>query len=183
MTIEEVVEAALEESRRRASRWIACRPGCSECCHAAFPITIADRDRLRAGLAQCDAEVAAAIGQRAAAYARAIAGTFPGDWQTGLLTADDAWRDWFFEKQKGVACPVLDPASGECLLYAHRPVACRIYGHLIQIGDAPQTRCRLCFEGATEAEMENARVHVAEDAVVDQDGLAAGHTIVALAVL
>lgn len=31
-----------------------------------------------------------------------------------------------------LACPLLDPTSGECRVYAHRPVACRSYGFYVQ---------------------------------------------------
>lgn len=31
-----------------------------------------------------------------------------------------------------VTCPLLDPATDACLLYAHRPVACRTYGFYVQ---------------------------------------------------
>lgn len=178
-----MVDAAVAESLRRAGRWIACRAGCSECCHAAFPITMEDSRRLREGLALAPAAAAEGMSRRAAVYRARIRDVFPGEWSTGLLTASDEWREWFFERQKGIACPVLDPESGECLLYEHRPVACRIYGHLIQIGGSPQTRCRLCFDGATEAQMEAARLTVADDAAGDAvEALGSGHTIVALAV-
>ena len=31
-----------------------------------------------------------------------------------------------------VTCPLLDPASDACMVYAHRPVACRTYGFYAQ---------------------------------------------------
>ena len=31
-----------------------------------------------------------------------------------------------------VTCPLLDPASGACPVYAQRPVACRTYGFYVQ---------------------------------------------------
>lgn len=170
------IEAAVAESRRRAGEWIACRAGCASCCHAAFPITALDAARLRAGLR--GHPQAAAIRARAAAYAAAVRDTFPGEWATGRLTDDEVWRDWFFARMKGrMPCPALDVARGECALYEHRPVACRLHGHLIQIGDEETARCELCFVGATAAEMEGCCVRV-ED--VASDG-GEGHTIVALA--
>ena len=32
------------------------------------------------------------------------------------------------QKTGPVVCPFLDPAAGACLVYEHRPVACRTYG-------------------------------------------------------
>ncbi len=173
------VEAAVAESRRRAGEWIACRAGCASCCHAAFAITALDAERLRAGLAAHPN--AAAIRARAAAYAAAIRDTFPGEWETGRLTEDETWRDWFFGRMKGgMPCPALDAARGECELYEHRPVACRLHGHLIQIGEGEETaRCELCFVGATAAEMVACRVRMIEPEVVGEDDR--GQTIVALA--
>jgi len=172
------VEAAVAESRRRAGEWIACRAGCAGCCNAAFAITALDASRLRAGLRGHPHEEA--IRARAAAYAAAVRDTFPGEWAAGRLTDDEAWRDWFFARMKGrMACPALDVARGECELYEHRPVACRLHGHLIQIGAAAETsRCALCFVGATAAEMAACRVRVEECEV---PGLEESHTIVALA--
>ncbi len=31
-----------------------------------------------------------------------------------------------------VICPLLDKAKGACLIYAHRPIACRTYGFYVQ---------------------------------------------------
>lgn len=31
-----------------------------------------------------------------------------------------------------IVCPMLDRAEGACLVYAHRPVACRTYGFYVQ---------------------------------------------------
>lgn len=178
----EVIEAAVEESRRKAGAWIACRAGCAECCHAAFPITALDADRLRRGLAALeDRARAAAIGVRARRYAEEIRSHFPGDWESGRLDDNEEWRDWFFARMKGrAACPALDEARGECDLYAHRPVACRVYGHLIHIGSAAPGICRLCFAGAREEDVEASRVQM-DSAAVDEAGLEAGHTIVAFA--
>lgn len=175
------VDEAVAESRRRAGAWIACQAGCAECCYAAFPITALDAERLRRGLALLHPARAAAIVERARGYVESVRESFPGDWATGRLDASEEWRDWFFARQKGrAACPALDESRGECELYEHRPVACRLYGHLIQIGDAEPGLCRLCFVGAAAAEREACHVRLPESAVNDQ-GLEPGHTIVAFA--
>lgn len=36
------------------------------------------------------------------------------------------------QTSRPVICPLLDKAKGACLVYAHRPVACRTYGFYVQ---------------------------------------------------
>jgi Fe-S-cluster containining protein len=85
---------------------------------------------------------------------------FPGNAEAGALTESAEWREWFFARHQGLACPVLDEASGECLLYEHRPICCRIYGPLIEIGGQTSEPCRLCYAGATPAEIAATKVTV-----------------------
>lgn len=179
-----LVDAALAESRRRAGPWIACRAGCAGCCHAAFPITALDVQRLERGLAGLAPAEAEAIRARARLYVDLIRDTFPGDWAAGRLDPNEEWRDWFFARWQGrAACPALDETSGECLLYEHRPVACRLYGHLIQIGETRPGQCHLCFAGAPPAALEAARVRI-DPAAVDESSLpGGGQTLVAFALL
>jgi len=62
-----------------------------------------------------------------------------GEWQllqTGLAALDETQRDDIQQRltalgpapTRPVTCPLLDPATGACPVYAHRPVACRTYG-------------------------------------------------------
>lgn len=85
---------------------------------------------------------------------------FPGEAETGVLTDSPEWREWFFARNQGLACPVLDETSGECLLYGHRPICCRIHGPLIEIGGQASEPCRLCYAGAAPAEVAAAKVTV-----------------------
>ncbi|HEY4562240.1 MAG TPA: YkgJ family cysteine cluster protein, partial [Thermoanaerobaculia bacterium] len=60
----QVVDGAMAEAARRAGSWLACRPGCTECCHGPFPINRLDARRLREGmerLAETDPERARAV--------------------------------------------------------------------------------------------------------------------------
>jgi len=83
-------------------------------------------------------------------------------------------------KQRGIPCPALDPVAGTCELHEHRPVACRLHGHLTQIGGRETTPCPLCFTGASDAEIESCRVRI-DPAAIDESQFPAGQTIVALA--
>jgi Fe-S-cluster containining protein len=155
------LERDFAEAARRAGERLACRPGCSECCIGPFPVTRLDAWRLRRGLAELertDPARAAALLERARAAVSLLAESYPGDPAIGRLEAGAAQLDRFFQRHGSLACPVLDPGSGRCDLYAWRPVACRIYGPPARFGEQESPPCRLCFEGAPPEEIEACRM-------------------------
>jgi Fe-S-cluster containining protein len=170
-----VVEAAARDASRRAGAQLACRLGCTECCIGPFPINRLDARRLRRGLealAARDPGAAGTIRRRAAEAIGAFRADFPGDPTTGRLSGDEDAEDRFFETHAGVPCPVLDPATGACLLYEHRPISCRTYGPPVRFGGRDLPPCRLCFVGAPPAAIERCRVEPdpdrIEDAILDR---------------
>ena len=46
----QIVDAVMAEAVRKGGAWIACRPGCTQCCIGVFPISESDAARLRSGL-------------------------------------------------------------------------------------------------------------------------------------
>jgi Fe-S-cluster containining protein len=161
-----VVDAACADAVRLAAGRLACRIGCTECCVGPFPITALDAARLGAGLdALCaaDPERAFAVVARARRAAAEMAPSFPGDPASGVLDEEDGGEsggsplDAFFAMHAGVPCPALDPASGRCELYAHRPISCRTFGPPMRIEGADLPPCRLCFADSSPAEVEAAR--------------------------
>jgi Fe-S-cluster containining protein len=165
------LDEAWDEARRRAGRHLVCRPGCTPCCIGPFPITCLDADRLAAGLrelARRDAAAAHAIVERAFRDLGAFYRGFPGDADTGDLgwgdgdsgdlgPDDDAVKA-FLARHADRPCPALEPGTGLCLLYDHRPVSCRTFGPPVRIGGADLPPCELCFTGATAAEIAACRV-------------------------
>lgn len=154
----QIVDAAFAEAQRRAGAWLQCAPGCGECCHRPFPITAADTRRLQRGLALAPVDLAADIRARGQALWRRMTHDFPGNDATGALTGDDAWREWFFNRMTGHACPILDDATQACRLYEHRPIACRLAGPAIQAGPGIFPPCHKNYAGATDAEVNACRV-------------------------
>jgi Fe-S-cluster containining protein len=142
-----IVDRTLDEANRRAGAHLACRVGCSECCIGPFPINAADALRLRRGLATLAPGKAAAIRARA----RATVAVLAEDW---LHLGDEA----FYAKHADLPCPALDPATGACEVYAHRPIPCRTFGPAVRIGAEDLAPCRLCFTTASAEEVEQARV-------------------------
>ena len=167
----QVVDEALSEAARRAGPHLACRPGCTECCHGPFPINRLDVLRLQEGLAELydrDPGRAAAVLQRAQAQIPLLWEGFPGTPETGVLTGDDEDTDPYYTRHGGLPCPVLDPDTGRCDLYAHRPLTCRTFGPPVQVGSTSLPPCRLCFVGAPESRVEACRVEPDPDGLEDR---------------
>jgi Fe-S-cluster containining protein len=185
------VDAAGAEAARLAGDRLVCRAGCTECCIGPFPITELDAARLRNGLSELaarDAAAAARIRDRARTAARALAPGFPGDAARGVLGEDEAAREEYFTIHSAMPCPVLDPETGFCELYAHRPVSCRTFGPPMRIGGEDLPPCRLCFQGSTPAEVESCRVALDCSAVeapltarAEEASGRGGETLIALA--
>ncbi|MDD4915416.1 MAG: YkgJ family cysteine cluster protein [Methylococcales bacterium] len=88
--------------------WL-CRQGCDGCCRrlAEVPrLTAEEWDWLQEGLAALSPERLLELGQTIAALAG--------------------------KPSRPIVCPLLDQAESACLIYAHRPIACRTYGFYVQ---------------------------------------------------
>jgi Fe-S-cluster containining protein len=159
----QIVNSALADAFQKSSKWLACRPGCSQCCVGVFAINQLDAIRLRKGLAeleQQDSQRAARIRERVNATVARLSPDFPGDLATGLLNTDDsdeACKQWD-GYANDVPCPVLDPETGTCELYESRPVMCRTFGPALTT-DGDLGHCELCFVGATEEEVVAHEMH------------------------
>jgi Fe-S-cluster containining protein len=188
----QILDAALADTARRSGEWLVCRPGCTQCCIGAFSISQLDAERLRTGFEQLekdDLERAARVAERVRLSISQIAADFPGDARTGILDDSLEAQERFAEFANDEPCPVLDPASGMCDLYAARPMTCRVFGPPVQSEDGLGV-CELCYHGASEAEIAACEMHL-ETAALETE-LAAeletttgqhGNTIVAFALL
>ena len=107
-TIRIAVQGRAEATRQAYPSW-PCRLGCDDCCRslAKLPeLNPLEWREVERGVAELPAPVREAVEQRiTAAAGRADTGPY--------------------------VCPFLDPAAGACLIYAHRPVACRTYGYYV----------------------------------------------------
>ena len=160
-----VLEASWSRAAALAGEHLACRPGCTPCCIGPFPITSLDAERLREGLRLLAPDRRAEVLDRARADVAAMRGTFPGDRDAGVLGGDDDAIESFLSEHGERPCPVLDPASGTCVLYAHRPVSCRTFGPPTRIGGEDLPPCKLCFTTASPAEVERCRVEPDPDGI------------------
>ncbi len=155
-----VIDDAWSEAARRAGDHLACRVGCTACCHGPFPISALDARRLRRGLAELstrEPERAAVISRRAHAQnERFCSEVLDGE---AIDSAEETTAiESICERHGDLPCPALDVESGRCELYEHRPLTCRTFGPPTRFGDDLLPPCDLCFVGASEEEIEAARV-------------------------
>jgi Fe-S-cluster containining protein len=151
-----IINAALASSADRSGTWLACKPGCHQCCVGVFPISQLDAQNLRSALhdlEQTDPNTAARILDRAQAARARLTRDFPGDPATGLLFTESHHEEVFDDFANDEPCPVLDPVTGTCDLYAARPVQCRTFGPPIRNEEDAFGVCELCFIDAPESEV------------------------------
>jgi len=184
----QIVDAAMAEAARRAGPWLVCRRGCTQCCMGPFPISQLDARRLRRGLADLEAEDperAHRVRTRAREYLARVSHDFPGDPASGILDESEEGEKRFETFADDEPCPALDPQTGGCDLYSVRPLTCRTFGPPMR-ADADLVVCELCFDGASDADIESCAVDYDPDdleTALDDDlakiNGAAGQTIVA----
>jgi Fe-S-cluster containining protein len=188
----EIVDASLAEAARRAGAFLACRIGCTQCCHGAFAINALDAARLRAGMAELRATnsaLATEIELRARTWLEERGADFPGDRKTGVLGRSPEDQARFEDFANDASCPALDPATGRCDLYASRPMTCRVFGPPVRAagddGAEGLGHCELCFVGATPQQVAACEMPVPHslEAELLQEIAADFETVVAFALL
>ena len=171
----QIVDAVTAQAQLASGAWLACRPGCTQCCHGVFAISHLDALRLRQGLSeltQSDPARAATVLSRARQSVIRLAPEFPGDPATGILAESSPDFDECFNAfANEEPCPALDPATGLCDLYAARPMTCHLFGLPIPSEEGLAV-CELCFVDAPPEEV--ARCAVQLDAITPlEDSLTA----------
>ena len=120
----QIVDANFADAARRGGPHLACRIGCTQCCHGAFRINALDALRLQSGMAVLRAsepKTAEAIRNAPVHGLPSMGSAFPGDPATGLLGNSEDEKARFDEFANEAPCPALDPATGRCEVYAWRP--------------------------------------------------------------
>jgi Fe-S-cluster containining protein len=173
----QIMDAALADAARLAGAWLACRPGCTQCCYGAFAINALDVARLEVGINALRATAprkAEALVRRATEWIAEYGAEFPGDRATGTLGTSDEEQARFEEFANEAACPALDPATGLCDVYEWRPMTCRVFGPPVRMAEGDQLGCcELCFVGASEEEIAGCEMPVPidlEERLVEETG-------------
>ena len=163
----QIVDAALADVARRSGEWLVCRVGCTQCCVGVFPISQLDALRLRHGLAELERQNpdrARTVRERARESVKRLSSAFPGNLKTGIIVEDEASLEHFEEFGNDEVCPVLSPETGECELYASRPMTCRVFGPPIRSEEGLGV-CELCYHGATDQEIAACELVTGTDAL------------------
>jgi len=162
----QIIDSALADTAGRSGEWLVCKLGCTQCCMGVFAINQLDVIRLQQGLVELeltDPERAAQIRQRARASMARLAADFPGNPATGILDEGEAAAR-FDEFANDEPCPVLDPLTGACDLYAARPMTCRVFGPPVRSEDGLGV-CELCYHGASDEQIAACEMEVDPEGV------------------
>lgn len=163
----QIMDAALAEAARQAGHWLACRPGCTQCCHGAFAINALDVARLQTGmqaLRASDPLKVEALELRARAWIAEFGTEFPGNPETGMLGTSEEDHARFEDFANDAPCPALNPETGLCDVYEWRPMTCRVFGPPVRMGEGNALGCcELCFDGASEEEIAACEMPVPHD--------------------
>lgn len=116
-------DAAFQEMQKSHRAFIKCERHCSDCCHAVFGLFIIEAAYLKAHFDRLGAE------DRKAALLRR------GETERALKRLeiklqkheDDPRAQSYIMASERVPCPLLS-GEQECILYAQRPITCRVYG-------------------------------------------------------
>ncbi len=106
---------------------ISCRKGCSQCCRGLFDISLLDAWVLQQGFARLPAALRRQVKARCAARLVELQQRWPGLRSPYFLNnlPDEGWTA--MPEGDLTPCPLLS-AEGLCLVYAHRPLTCRLHG-------------------------------------------------------
>jgi Fe-S-cluster containining protein len=106
---------------------LACRGGCSACCRALFDITLLDAWLLKQAFADLPGDVRSLVLGRCRPRLSELRQRWPELKPPYLLNAlpEEEWTSMAEDDLS--PCPLLD-VNGYCLVYAARPMTCRLHG-------------------------------------------------------
>lgn len=114
---------------------VTCHPGCSDCCHALFDLSLIEAMYLNAAFQKAfpPGRERSKILEKASVADRNLARA-----KRALYEAEKKGEsaEKIMEKAAALrmACPLLDE-NNHCQLYEHRPITCRLYGVPLAIGE------------------------------------------------
>lgn len=122
---------------------LPCRQGCFRCCYGPFAITLLDELELQQGLQTLPSQSRHDIHTRAQVQVATMEAAFPRLTQSRYL---DQWNeedvDDLVTRFGDLPCPALS-AEGGCLVYAHRPITCRMMGLPVETNRLMQGACEV----------------------------------------
>ena len=154
------VDGWFETCLSRHAGMIACHRGCSACCRGLFDLTLLDALCLKRGFDRLPTSVQQAVQLKAVARLVGLTEQWPEFTRPWTLNhiPEQTWDEMMPEEDE-TPCPLLS-ADGTCLVYAQRPMTCRLNGiPLIDTnGEALFDEwCTLNFQGCDPVELEDIR--------------------------
>lgn len=121
------VDAWFGRCMAAADQQIRCAKGCSGCCRGLFDISLLDARLLQLGFSGLATEVQKQVLAKAQNRLRELQTRWPDFAHPYLLNhmPDEEWTEMPEEDQ--TPCPLLG-SDGLCLVYAYRPMTCRLHG-------------------------------------------------------
>ncbi len=152
----QIVDSALADATRRSGKWLACRPGCTQCCIGAFAINQLDALRLQPRPRRLGKASTRSVPR---ASASVHANPLPGCRRSSLAIPSLACcTKGKTRSNSSPTLPTMSPArcsiprQGLCELYESRPMTCRVFGPPVRSEDGLGV-CELCFQGASDKEI------------------------------
>ena len=107
---------------------ILCKPGCAQCCHGLFDVSLPDVLQVADAFSRLPAPMKIAVKDNASAIQMKILREHKELEFPYLLNANTPEKiDRIICSVQDVRCPFLDTRD-TCLIYSHRPLACRLEG-------------------------------------------------------
>lgn len=120
---------------------LPCSQGCTRCCYGPFAITILDQLELQHGLKALPSQTQEDIQARAKFQVSTMEAAFPRLTQLPYLDQwDESELDNLVSRFSELPCPALG-SGGSCLVYAHRPITCRMMGLPVETNGVVQGAC------------------------------------------
>ena len=123
------------EVKKQYPECVTCQPHCADCCHAVFGLFLIEAVFLRIFFDRLDDTEKEDVLSRAKLAEQQMEQL---NKKLNLLKDDNEKMTYLMASEKS-RCPLLND-SNECILYAHRPITCRVYGIPVAI----QEKAHIC---------------------------------------
>ncbi len=150
------VDGWFRSVRRKHANQMQCGRSCALCCRGLFDISLPDALLLAEGLDMLAPEAMMRAKTKAEIIQAGIQTAAPGLKKPHFLnTLSEEQIDPIVEQANSPPCPLLGP-DNQCLVYEHRPLACRLEGlPMVDAKDGPfGDWCELNFTSGVPKEAE-----------------------------
>lgn len=134
-------DAAFRRVAEEHGDCVRCAPGCADCCQAVFGLFLLEAAYLRDHFERLGSEEKKAALMRCSQTDRDLRRLE----NTLKAHEDDPRMQAYVLSRERVRCPLLNDDQA-CILYAHRPITCRVYGIPTKI----QGKARACGKAGFE---------------------------------